>query len=43
METFVTERTDIDCDRLLEVYETKHDWFMDAKEALELGVINKII
>jgi ATP-dependent Clp protease protease subunit len=42
-EKLTLERTKITKDRLKEILKTKHDWFMDAKEALKQGVVDEII
>jgi ATP-dependent Clp protease protease subunit len=42
VEDFVKSRTKIPKKKLKEVFEHKLDWFMTAKEALELGVIDGI-
>jgi ATP-dependent Clp protease protease subunit len=42
-EKLTLERTKITKDRLKEILKTKHDWFMDADEALKQGVVDEII
>lgn len=43
LERYTMNKTSIGCEKLEEVYSTKHDWYMTSQEALELGVINEII
>jgi len=43
LEKITLKRTRITKTRLKEVYKTKLDWHMDAKEALKLGVIDEIL
>jgi ATP-dependent Clp protease protease subunit len=43
LEEYTMKKTKIGCEKLEEVYSTKHDWYMTSQEALELGVINEII
>ena len=43
IEKYTMDRTKITCEKLAEVYNSKHDWYMEADEALDLGVIHKII
>lgn len=40
---FVIRRTKIDADTLNDAFRTKYDWYMDAVEAYELGVVDEII
>lgn len=42
-EKLTLERTKITKNRLKEILKTKHDWFMDADEALKQGVVDSII
>lgn len=42
-EKLTLERTKITKTRLKEILKTKHDWFMDADEALKQGVVDSII
>lgn len=39
----IIERTHIDEEFLLEIQESKYDYYMDVQEALELGIIDEII
>ena len=43
MEDIVATRTKIPRAKLAEIYKTKTDWYMSAKEALNLGVVDTII
>ena len=43
IEEITLEKTKITAKKLEKIYKRKIDWFMDSKEALELGVIDKII
>lgn len=43
LEKFVLDNTKITKDQLEHINERKQDWWMDAKEALKLGVIDEII
>lgn len=43
LEKITLDRTKISKEKLAKVYKTKKDWFMSAEEALNLGVIDKII
>ena len=43
LEQLTLENTNITKKKLKKIYQTKHDWFMTADEALELGVIDEII
>jgi ATP-dependent Clp protease protease subunit len=43
IEEITLENTSISKKKLKEVYDGKHDWFIDSKEALELGVIDSIL
>jgi len=43
IEDHTLRHTKITSKRLKEVYDTKKDWFITAKEAVKLGVIDKII
>ena len=43
LEQHTLEHTGIPKRRLKEVYKTKFDWYMTAKEALELKVVDKIL
>lgn len=43
LEKLTLERTNISKKKLRKVYKTKKDWFMTAKEAKKLGVIDKIL
>lgn len=43
LEDIVKDKTKITKKRLQEIFETKKDWFMTAKEAEELGVIDEIL
>ena len=43
IEEITLKKTRITPERLKEVFEKKIDWFMDAKQALELGVVDEII
>ena len=42
-EQLTLERTKINKDKLKDILKTKHDWFMDADEALKQGVVDEII
>ena len=43
LEEITLEKTKISKKKLKEIYEGKKDWFMTAKEAKELGVVDEII
>ena len=43
IEEITLDRTKISKKKLKEVYDGKVDWFMDADQALELGVVDEII
>lgn len=43
IEELTLRKTKLDASRLHENYEKKKDWYMSTKEALEFGVIDKII
>lgn len=43
IEQITLKRTKITKEKLAEIYSHKIDWFMDAKKALKLGVIDEII
>jgi len=43
IEEHTLERTKISKDKLQSVYDMKHDWFLDSKQALKLGVIDQIL
>jgi len=43
MEDIVVKRTKIPRKKLAEIYDTKTDWYMTSKEALRLGVVDKIV
>jgi ATP-dependent Clp protease protease subunit len=43
LESIVKDKTDITKKRLREILETKKDWFMTSKEALELNVVDEIL
>lgn len=43
IEKITLEKTKISKERLKEVFDCKIDWFMGAEEALNLGVVDKII
>lgn len=43
IEEFTIRKTKISASRLQEVYESKLDWFINAKDALSLGCIDEII
>ena len=43
METLVLDRTKIPKETLKSVYKERRDWFITAKEALKLGIIDEII
>ena len=43
IEEHTLEHTKISKDKLQSVYDTKHDWFLDSKQALKLGVIDEIL
>jgi ATP-dependent Clp protease, protease subunit len=43
IEEITLDRTKISKKKLKEVYDGKVDWFMDAEQALELGVVDEII
>ena len=43
LEKIVLEKTDIKKKRLKEVFKTKHDWFISAKEAVEYKIIEEIL
>ena len=43
MEDLTLKKTKITKKQLKKIYKRKIDWYMDAKEALKLGVIDKII
>jgi ATP-dependent protease ClpP protease subunit len=43
IEKITLEKTKISKERLKEVFDCKIDWFMCAEEALNLGVVDKII
>ena len=43
LEKLTLEKTKISAKKLERVYKTKKDWYMTAKEALKLGVIDEIV
>ena len=43
LDKIILDNTKIPKDKLNSVNEKKQDWFMDAKEAVKLGVIDEII
>lgn len=43
LEQHTLEHTGISKERLKEIYKTKFDWYMTAKEALELKVVDEIL
>jgi ATP-dependent Clp protease protease subunit len=43
IEEITLERTKITKKKLKEIYDGKIDWFMSAKEAVELGVVDEIL
>ena len=43
LEDLTIEKTKISKKELTEIYDGKRDWYMDAEEALKLGVIDEII
>ena len=43
LEELTLEKTNISKKKLKEIYDGKKDWYMTAKEALELGVVDEII
>lgn len=43
IEEITVNKTSIPQKKLRKVYETKHDWFIETDEAMELGIIDKII
>jgi ATP-dependent Clp protease protease subunit len=43
IEEHTLEHTKISKDKLQSVYDTKHDWYIDSKQALKLGVIDEIL
>lgn len=43
LEEHTLEHTKISKDKLQSVYKTKHDWYIDSKHALKLGIIDEIL
>jgi ATP-dependent Clp protease protease subunit len=43
LERLTLEKTNITAKKLERVYRTKKDWYMTAKEALKLGVVDEIV
>ena len=43
IEEHTLEYTKIKKEKLRSVYDTKHDWYIDSKEALKLGIIDQIL
>jgi ATP-dependent Clp protease protease subunit len=43
IEEHTLENTKISKDKLQSVYDMKHDWYIDSKQALKLGVIDEVL
>jgi ATP-dependent protease ClpP protease subunit len=43
IEEHTLENTKISKDKLQSIYDMKHDWYIDSKQALKLGVIDEVL